>query len=73
MITAIEESLSCTSVCTAVSLETVAQKLDAYADPSLNTQMSFSTASDLSSMEQDYVKGGIPSQLNFKKFIFSFR
>ncbi|CAE48820.1 Ovule protein [Caenorhabditis elegans] len=63
LITAIEESLSCTSVCTAVSLETVAQKLDAYADPSLNTQMSFSTASDLSSMEQDYVKDD-PFDLN---------
>ncbi|CAL2033240.1 unnamed protein product [Caenorhabditis brenneri] len=52
LITAIEESLSGLSVNTAVTEETIEQSLNAYADPSLNTRMSFSTASELSNGKQ---------------------
>ncbi|EFO86102.1 hypothetical protein CRE_01651 [Caenorhabditis remanei] len=54
LITAIEESLSCDSVNTAVTAETVADSLNAHADPSLNTRISFSTASEISEKEESH-------------------
>ncbi|PIC44067.1 hypothetical protein B9Z55_004563 [Caenorhabditis nigoni] len=48
LLTAISESLSNISVNTAMTGETVEQSLNAHADPSLNTRISMSTASELS-------------------------
>ncbi|CAP32216.1 Protein CBG13398 [Caenorhabditis briggsae] len=48
LLTAISESLSNISVNTAMTGETVEQSLNAHADPSLNTRISMSTASEFS-------------------------